>query len=234
MLYRKTLYVALAAIVAVGIATSAQAQGPRQGGPGQGGFGRGGFGGGFGGGFNDPFSLVNNPAIRSELGIDDSQAEKLRELRQQLDAEVDAARQKVTAQFTEKLNDVLLPHQVDRLLGITVQLRGPAALQDPVIAKRIGLTDAQQKEIAAKLEALNERNRTAFRGQDGERPDREALQARFQELRQERENVINSVLTADQKKKLDELRGEEFDRSQLFQRRDGDQGGRGRGRGGNN
>lgn len=226
MLYRKALHLTLAVIAAVGIAASAEAQGQRPGG--QGGFGRGGFGGGFG---SDPFSLINNPAIRTELGIDEQQIEKLRELRQQLDAEVDAARQKVTAQYTEKLNDVLLPHQADRLLGISIQLRGPAALQDPAVAKRIGLTDAQQKEIASKLEALNERNRGAFRGQDGERPDREALQARFQELRQERDNIINSVLTSDQKKKLEELKGEEIDRSRLFQRQGG-QGGRGRG--GNN
>ena len=232
MLYRNVLHLTVAVIVTVGMAASAEAQGQRGGG--QGGFGRGGFGGGgFGGGFSDPFSLVNNPAIRTELGIDESQVEKLRELRQQLDAEVDAARQKVTAQYTEKLSDVLLPHQADRLLGISIQLRGAAALQDPAVAKRIGLTDAQQKELTTKLEALSERNRGAFRGgQDGERPDREALQARLQEQRQERDNIINSVLTSDQKKKLDELKGEEIDRAQLFQRQGG-QGGRG-GRGGNN
>lgn len=229
MLYRKALHLALGVIVAIGIAATAEAQGQRPGG-----FGRGGFGGGGGGGFgNDPFSLVNNPAIRTELGIDEAQAEKLRELRQQLEAEMEAARQKVAAQFSDKLNDVLLPHQTDRLLGISVQLRGTAALQDPVIAKRIGLSEAQQKELATKLEALAERTRASFRGQDGERPDREAMRARFQEIQSERESIVNTVLTSDQKKKLEELSGEEFDRSQLFQgrRRGGQDGGR---RGGNN
>src|SRR5690606_17677058 len=78
MLHRKSLYLALAVVAAIGTASTADAQGPRQGG-----FGRGG-GGGFG---TDPFSLLNNPAIRSELGIDQDQAQKLNELRQQMEEE---------------------------------------------------------------------------------------------------------------------------------------------------
>ncbi len=226
MLHRKSLYLALAVVAAIGTASTADAQGPRQGG-----FGRGG-GGGFG---TDPFSLLNNPAIRSELGIDQDQAQKLNELRQQMEEEARAAREKVTAQYSQKVNDLLLPHQADRLLGITVQLRGPAALQDPAVAKRIGLSESQQKELAEKLNALSERTRSAFRGQDGERPDRDAIRARFEEIQSERDGIVNSVLTSDQKKKLEELAGEEFDRSQLRQgfRRGGEDGAPGRGRRGN-
>lgn len=217
MLHRKSLYLAIAVVAALGTANAAQAQGPRRGG------GVGGFG-------SDPLSLLNNQAIRSELDIDEDQAAKLRELRQQMEAEMQAAREKVAAQFSQKLGDVLLPHQTDRLLGITVQLRGAAALQDPAVAKRIGLSESQQKELAEKLEAVNERMRGAFRGEGGEGPDREAIRARFQEIQNERDGIVKSVLTSDQQKKLEELSGESFDRSQLF-RRGGQEGAGGRGRG---
>ena len=138
---------ALVGCVVLSSVSLVQAQGPRPGG------GAPGFGGGGG---NDPLSLVNNPAVRRELEVDDDQAQEVRELREQMEREVQAAREKIAAQYAEKLNSVLLPHQSDRLLGISIQLRGVGALQDPIVAKKLGLGESQQKELPTTLDAWQE------------------------------------------------------------------------------
>ncbi len=218
----------MASCLALSLAAVAQAQGPRPGGFGQGGFGQGGPGGG-----NDPFGLVNNSAVRRELEIGEDQAKELSDLRAAMEREVQAAREKIAAQYSEKLNSVLLPHQTDRLVGISIQLRGAGALQDPVVAKKLGLSESQQKELAAKSEALAQKSRELFQRGEGERPNREEAQARFEEIRKEREGIVSQVLTSAQQKQLEELKGAEFDRSQMFQggRRGGEgtEGGRGTG-----
>jgi hypothetical protein len=220
---------AMAGCLALGLATMAQAQGPRPGGFGQGGFGQGGPGGG-----SDPFGLVSNSAVRKELEIDEDQAKELSEMRAAMEREVQAAREKIAAQYSEKMNGILLPHQTDRLVGISIQLRGAAALQDPVVAKKIGLSESQQKELTAKSEALSQKAREMFQRGEGEQPNREEMQARFEEIRKEREGIIAQVLTSDQQKQLEELKGAEFDRSQMFQgfRRGGEGGEGNRGPGG--
>ncbi len=204
----KTLRFALGCSVVLSMVSFAQAQQR------PGGFQPGGFGGG-----NDPINLINNAAIRRDLEVDEETAAKIREIREEMDREVQAAREKIAAQYSEKLNTVLLPHQSDRLLGISIQLRGVNALQDPVVAKKLGLSESQQKELSTKLESLAQRTREGFRTDGGERPSREDLQARFQQIREEREGLVKQILTASQQKQLEELSGAEFDRSQLFQGR---------------
>lgn len=121
-----------------------------------------------------------------------------------------------------KLAEILLPHQMQRLTEIYIQVAGVAALQDEDIAKELGITDAQKGAITS----IREANREAMRGQfgppgGGGQPgegDREAFAARMREAQAKMDEVrkagdakILAILTPEQKAKLEAMKGAKFD-----------------------
>ena len=59
----------------------------------------------------------------------------------------------------DQLGEILLDHQVKRLNEIFVQVLGVAALQDPMVAKELDISDEQKEQAkeAAKIEKLKKR-----------------------------------------------------------------------------
>jgi len=212
---------AVVGVVLVAGTVVAQERGPR----GQ----RGGFGGGFGGG--NPLMLLNSDQVQRELDLVDEQKEELRkilessrgdranfaELRDLPEEERRARMRELreqsegrVAELQKKVNEVLLPHQQKRLKQIQLQLQGDRALNNPEVAKELGLTDEQQRKLEEVREKTQQQMREAF-GQRGEGGDRGANRERLAELREQTQRQVNEVLTADQKKKLEEMKGEPFE-----------------------
>ena len=108
---------------------------------------------------------------------------------------IEVHRENMEKEFTA----ILLAHQKKRLDQIQYQLQGKSqgtyALQNPRLAKALGITDEQIKEMRQKaLEA----NRT--------------LAAEYQRMRREsQEKILEDVLTKEQKKRLEELSGKSFE-----------------------
>jgi hypothetical protein len=121
---------------------------------------------------------------------------------------------KLTADFLPKLAEALSPAQIHRLKQIQLQASGIDVWTEPEFAKELQLSDEQQ----AKLTEL--RNEYSRRQQllDG---DFQQRFARIRELNTERDAKGIELLTADQKAKLTELKGQSFDVSQLGFRRRG-------------
>ncbi len=217
-------------------------RGPRPGGPGFGGFGMMGGGGGGMLGISAMYGLLlNAPTVQKELELIDEQKAKLKELNEKNQAAMrdmfsgmgnmrdmseedrrkrfEEMRKKGEAQAetTKKaIEDILLPHQLDRLKGIALQRLGVAALNDKEIQQDLKMTEEQ----VAKLKAINEeaakRAQEMFAGMRDLGP--EERQARFaemgrkmQESRKETEGKLMGVLTAEQRESLERMKGEKLE-----------------------
>lgn len=249
------LAVALLALVASdAFAQQPGRRGGGQGGPG--GFGGRGGGpggpGGFGGrgGGDMTLSLLQMEPVQTELQIGPDQQEAIGKLveqsrgerpdRSQFENMTDDERRQFfeqrqseaaarAAQTKEKLEEVLLPEQMERLDQIALQLRGVGALNDDDIAGKLKIT-AEQKE---KLQQVQEEQRSKM----GEKMrelfssgDRENMREAFGKLREEMEEAVLAVLTSEQRSQFDEMKGDEFEMPEGFGR--GGFGGPGGGRGG--
>jgi hypothetical protein len=195
---------AVSAVVALSAFLAAEAQAQRPGG-----FGFGGF-------QQDPISLLRSQAVRTELEIDEDQAKQVEAVRREMDEELNKSRQEISAKYLAKVEKVLQPHQAQRLREINLQLRGLAALNDPEVAKKLGLSEAQLKEITTKREEGNTKIQEARR--DGGGFNRETLE-KIREIQQEIDQSVLNVLSDSQKKEYETMKGKEFDRTQLFQGR---------------
>jgi Spy/CpxP family protein refolding chaperone len=191
--------------------------------------GRGGRGGP--GGMMGPMPmarLATIDTVQDALKLSDDQKEKIKTLN---DETRDAMRKefenggrpdrekmrKVMDEATEKLDKVLDAGQQKRLLGIFVQVAGPGAVMDPSVQKELSITDEQKATLR---EAIG----PPPRGREGRG---EGGAGSFRERREKMEKEVMAVLTPDQQKKLEELKGEKVDIDMSKLRA----GGRGRDRG---
>ncbi len=131
----------------------------------------------------------------------------------------------------EKLNEILLPHQMKRLDEIYVQVLGVRALQDPEVSKKLGITTRQKEQI----EKVQNESRESIRSQMEslfQSGDREQIREKMTEFRKESDNKVLAILTASQKKTFEQMKGEPLELPEDALRGGGGRGGRGGGQGG--
>jgi Spy/CpxP family protein refolding chaperone len=206
----------LAAVAAVAIvamasqAAMAQNEGGRR--------GRGGRGGQGGPGMGGPImmgQLLRDENVQSALKLSDDQKSKLKQIGDEMREEREKMRsdaqgggrpdfekmRKVMETNEEKVKEVLNADQQKRLLGIFVQVAGPFAAMNPSVQKELSITDEQKDKLR---EAMGPppggREGRGERGADG-----------FRERREKMEKEVMAVLTPDQRKKLEDLKGEKVD-----------------------
>lgn len=105
-----------------------------------------------------------------------------------------------------KLAEILLPHQLDRLKQIYIQVQGVGALQDAEIAKELGISDEQKEKMAEVRTAAGAKMRELFQG-----GDREAAREKFAELRESINKDVLALLTTEQQEKFEKMKGEKFE-----------------------
>jgi hypothetical protein len=141
--------------------------------------------------------------------------------------------------LAKQVDEVLMPNQRDRLKQITVQAQGTGALSDEEVAKELGLSDDQEKQIQQVRQEAAEKMRENFRPGAGGDGDREARREQFQKAQKETDDKVLAVLTSEQRDKFEKMKGEKYeDVSELrfggFGGFGGPGGGRGQRRGGGN
>lgn len=122
-----------------------------------------------------------------------------------------------TAQST--LDEVLEPEKQKRLMGLLAQRDGYRAVNNDLIAQEIGLDDAGKEKVRDAMAKIGEEMREAFgrgRGRGGEEGGRggfnpEEMRARMEEMQQKMNDGIAAALTAEQKQKFEDLKGEKFE-----------------------
>jgi hypothetical protein len=199
--------------------------------------GRGGFG------MGGPVSLLGNPSVQKELKLDESQITKATELATATREKMMAFRDQLTdlqgqeratkqAELAKPVNEEALksaaaflkPEQVKRLHQIELQQRGARALSDPVVAKKLGITEEQTTKVKSIMSDMQSEMREI---QQAAGDDRQAAMQKMQALNKETNTKVMALMSEDQKKTWKEMTGEPFAIVQQPGR-----GGRG-GRGGN-
>jgi hypothetical protein len=202
--------------------------------------GRGGFGMGMGGG---PVNLLGNPSVQKELKLDEAQIAKVTGLTTATREKMASVREKVAdlegqERFTKQQElskpineealktaaEFLKPEQLKRLHQIELQQRGAMALSDPVVVKKLGITEEQTTKVKSIL-ADQQSEMQEIRQAGGN--DFQAMMPKITALRKETNTKVMGIMTEDQKKTWKEMTGEPFEVIQQPGR-----GGRG-GRGGN-
>lgn len=236
---------AVAAILLFVIAPS-WAQPPGGGRPGGGPGGPGGFGGFGRERFGSPLALVGQEVVQKELKLSEEQVEKAKkvadesaaEMRKEMEgvfgdigelppeerrAKMEAGREKMQAamkklqeKYRPKLAEVLDKPQMERVVQIARQAQGVAALQDESVAKDLSLSKDQTEKLK-KVEAERREKLSGLSFED--------MRSKGREIRETYDTQALAVLTPDQTKKFDELKGKPFDFDQL--RGPGGPGGRG-------
>ena len=199
----------LAAAVVLCTALPADAQERGQG-PGRG------FRGGFG--FASKAGLLRSGQVQTELELNDEQKQKvseildetvakMREVQGGFSPEAREERAKLAAEADEKVASVLNEDQAERLDGIAIQVIGPQLLDaDRRVAKKLKLSDEQQQKISGLVTDQREKIREFFTG-----GPRDGLREKMQELQQETNDQILAVLSAEQKKQWEAMKGEPFE-----------------------
>ncbi len=242
---RTKLFTLVAAMMAMIIAPTVQAQpgGQRPGGgrPGGGSFGRGGPS------TISVSQLLQSEKVRNEAEIFDEQVQELREASEKIRTEARAnqgervdprtlteaqrreyfEKRRKEFEATQKkvdaaVKDILLPHQLERLEEIRLQLLGARALQLEPVQKELKVTDAQKTKLdeidngtRAKAQEMFGGIREQFQqlGGDGEkiRALMEEMQKKMQAVQKEAEEKMVNTLTDEQKQKFKEMKGKPFE-----------------------
>jgi hypothetical protein len=128
-------------------------------------------------------------------------------------AEMEKQRLERNREEKAKLAEILLPHQIKRLNEIFLQQAGIAALQDEDTAAELGISETQKARLAEVRQANDDARsalmRELFQGGGGG-GDRDANRAKFEAAQKSGEAKLLAVLTPDQQKKFEALKGKPF------------------------
>jgi hypothetical protein len=176
----------------------------------------------------DHLALVQNEAVQKELDLVDDQIGKIRDLadsrrpgrrgaggdRPNFAEMTEQQRREFMAQrraeSKAEVKKILLDDQFARLDQIYLQVAGAAALTDPDVVAKLGLSDDQQAKIATTREEAQEENRAQMRElrQSG---DPAAARAKMEELRKAADEKVLAHLTDEQKQQFASMKGEAFE-----------------------
>lgn len=229
--------IVLAAMAVVCFGAVAEAQAPGRQGPRPGFMGRGGFGMSLLNLAQNPAIQKDMECLEDQVAKINALAEEIRaeraprpqgerpdfrsmsdEERQKFFTEMRERWQKRTETANAKLAEILLKPQMKRLRGISIQLRGVSALTDSELAAKLKLSETQSKKIeetiAANRESMWAQMREMFRG--GERGaqregDREEFRKKMQDLRKQSDEKVLAILTSEQKKQFEKIKGDPFE-----------------------
>ena len=192
--------------------------------------------GGFGGPRGSLLFLLSVEELRKEINLDDTQAalvkiveeesrgdqpeqrfnfrEASEEERQKYFAERRVRAEKEAKAAKEMLPTVLSKEQMKRLTEISIQQQGASALNDADVAGKLKITAEQKEKIATTLQAnsreLQSKMRELFQGGgfDGNFGD---IRTQMTTLRAEADRKVLTILTLDQQKQFETMKGKAFE-----------------------
>ena len=214
----------LAMVLVLGAAlVVAQEQAPRR--------ARRGYGGGMSRG--SLLGLLSMEQVQKELKLNEEQLAKVKKLGEDLRAEMRKQytalreiedREKRRAKMTElsdqfdgkareKLRDVLAREQTRRLYQIRMQVRAVTdSLGNRYVAGRLKLKDEQQKKVAQITKDMQAKRTELFASmRDATQEQRREAYEKYRKLRTDADKQALEVLTAEQKKAFEEMKGKKFE-----------------------
>lgn len=156
------------------------------------------------------FALLINDAAVKELKLSADQQKQIDEILGEMVQEVDGEKRLIVRgqvdmdEIEKNVLNALNNTQRKRLRQAWLQLNGPMALTDATLAKEVGLKEEQTKKITEAVTNMNDAMRDVFHEAAG---DQEKMRECVVRLRKNTANDIEAMLTPDQKKKLETLKG---------------------------
>lgn len=176
-------------------------------------------GGAFGGGAPDPWSMLSNPSVQKDLElvgdqlkqVEDMQSDFARQMKEQIG---DLSKggfspdrfkglgemiKQLKAEQQEKLEGLLLPHQISRLKQVALQTHmknagAAGALGSSQLAEELGITEEQQERLKEKAKEINKK-----------------LVEDTAKLKADAREELLKELTPDQRSKLKEMMGDKYE-----------------------
>jgi Spy/CpxP family protein refolding chaperone len=166
-------------------------------------------------------ALATLPDVQAELKMTDEQKTKTTEIYDKLASDLRELFGSSFGKFTEtmderdkfnreasaEVNKLLEPDQQKRLQEIAVQLNGPRVLYDASVVEQLQLTDEQKKQLDEAREDNSKRIAEVFSKQ----LSRDERREEFRKLAEEGDAKLLAVLTDEQSKKFDEMKGTPID-----------------------
>ncbi len=176
----------------------------------------------------DIFFLATNEAVRKEIELVDDQVKRISQIEKDFSARINKGLKEFSrklpqgdnrfAGFTpdlaadiqtfvdrlqtekrQKMEDVLLPHQVQRLREMALQIHMDrsgevAALSSPQVVEELGISEEQQKRLKERAEEITAE-----------------IEQEIKEIRAKGRKKLLQVLTKDQREKLETMIGNKFE-----------------------
>jgi hypothetical protein len=182
---RYTVYLFCGAVALLVLAVGSEAQQGKKG-------GKGGFGAfGFGKDNNDPMVLLRREDVKKELDVTTEQMDKL------------------PGAVMKAIGEVLSDKQMTRFRQLDLQKRDTTAFKDEKIRKELKFTDSQVKTVDEILTESAKEAKDIFKTAQ-ENKDFKGIMEKVTALNKETKEKVFGVLTADQKKSYNQMRGDEF------------------------
>jgi hypothetical protein len=189
--------------------------------------------------------LLMNEQVREELKLTEEQSEKLREEfrggmegmrelfekmrdmdEEERQKELQKLRDKRQKQEKEILEKILSGEQLERLEEIRIQTMGFSALGDPKVIEALDITQEQGSKLTKIRDEMREKSQALREDFDFQNTPREEMRELFQKMREKGQKIrkdamdkaLNEVLTAQQREKFEDLKGEEIELQMGFGR----------------
>jgi hypothetical protein len=176
--------------------------------------------------FAPPSPIFRIDDVSRALTIRERQAEQLNTMTQRLQAEYQSQYERIgqlpdrdrqarlmeldrqyTAAWLKGATGVLDEKQLTRYQQLQIQHGGFATFNDPAIQRRLSLTDAQLKDLGDAMLWSNEQTQSILRQAQTDRTRAREAHTEFLRQRQER---LNRILSAEQRRSWTEMTGEQF------------------------
>ena len=167
----------------------------------------------------NPFDMLGNPSVQKDLELVGDQLDKVKAMQREFQKQIKdkisgmsfgglsrdslkdlpAMLAKLRAEQQEQLKGLLLPHQIDRLKQVALQTHmkqagAENAIASKAVAEALNITDDQKEKLKEKAKEL-----------------RKKLEEDIKKLREESKQELLGVLSADQRKTLEELTGPKYE-----------------------
>lgn len=175
------------------------------------------------------YSLLRNKDVQSDLKLSDDQIKKvgdvqskqmeeMRTMRENMQASggppdmatIQAAFKKMNDTYNPQYEAVLTSDQKARLDQLFIQSRKSAALADPDVQTKLGLSDDQKAKIKDLMDKEGEANRSLFEKFRNQEITQEDMQPIMQKNRETLNTELAKVLTDDQNAKFKDMQGAPF------------------------
>jgi hypothetical protein len=169
--------------------------------------------------------FLKTEMVQKELGLTDAQKEKTAHLKKVVWDSKHPLLSEVDTEITKKLESILEPRQIDRLLEIMIQSEVPMALFDTEtnIGKLFEWTDDQKEKIKVIAEDTKEsmdkviNNQPPTNDKDVIKKQNNEILKKLKPIIKEANDKMQVIMTPKQHDMLDKMRGKEVDMAKLIE-----------------